>query len=406
MSEYEKKLKEMNENLLKQLQEVKDELKQVKKGKEREEDKENKILNEVDQKIRDFRKIFDAEEESESEDEIQHEISFSEQSNSNSFNNNFSSKEEKEDYFDNLFGRNKPGNLTIDELEEKYNELMEETYPDLENGTKEQQLYYYKRHPRNYGSSRQPTIIFGPGNPDEEALPSQEEGENFAFRSIFCNRPPVYTTKEEGYDFLRDIRGYLEDYYPRANEKQVKDALLSQVPKEIQTWYKKDFLEKFDLKDIQWNQTPTWRKLNNLVYHFEKEFCEFSISQQENKWKSITPIKSISEENVKEKIKEIENLAQNLNYSYYARISKLIKTFSKSSTFINKCIGKLPQAPSKNPREDFEFQNNRNSENYKRLINIIFEDISKLEGEKINQETWKGLLQQRNCKDVIFPITL
>jgi len=159
-----------------------------------------------------------------------------------------------------------------------YNELMRETYPDLENDTKEQQLYYYKTHPWNYGSSRQPIIIIGPGNPDEEALPSQEDGTNSAFRSIFCNRPRVYATKEEGYDFFRNLRGYLEDYYPRANERQVKDALLAQIPKEIQSWYKKEFMEKFDLKEIQWNQTPTWRKLNNLVYHFEKEFCEFSIT--------------------------------------------------------------------------------------------------------------------------------
>jgi len=83
----------------------------------------------------------------------------------------------------------------------------------------------------------------------------------------------------------------------------------------------------------------------------------------------MLPISSITEESIKEKIKEIEHLSQNLNYSYYAKISKLVKVFNKFPTFINKCIGQLPQAPSKNPREDFELQNNRNLLIYKKLIN-------------------------------------
>lgn len=188
------------------------------------------------------------------------------------------------------------------------------------------------------------------------------------------------------------MRRYLEDYYPAANESQTKDALLTQSTKEIRIWYKKEFLKNFDLKEIQWNETSTWRKLNNLIYHFEKEFCEFSIIQQENKWKNLTPINSINEENVKEKIKDIEYLSTNLYYSYYARISKLIKIFSKFPTFINKCIVQLPQAPSKNPREDYNQQDKRNQKIYKELIQLIFDDLIKLEGTKINKETWKSLL--------------
>jgi len=62
----------MNEDLLRQLQEVKDQLKKVEKGKsEEKESTENP-------------KIFEINEESDSDNEMQHEISFSEHSNSNS----------------------------------------------------------------------------------------------------------------------------------------------------------------------------------------------------------------------------------------------------------------------------------------------------------------------------------
>lgn len=147
MDTYEQKLKKMNEDLLRQLQEVKEELNKVKKGKGKQEETEE---------IKNFRKIF-IKEEQVSEDEIQHEVSFSKGSDPNlnlPYNRTFPSQEEKESYFDNLFGRNKPGNLSIDELEQKYNNLIEETYPDIKNGTEEQQLYYYKTHPKNFGSSQ------------------------------------------------------------------------------------------------------------------------------------------------------------------------------------------------------------------------------------------------------------
>ncbi|ORX51127.1 hypothetical protein BCR36DRAFT_370077 [Piromyces finnis] len=306
---------------------------------------------------------------------------------SNQFNACFSNEEEKHDYFDSRFKRNKFKNESEEDFRERFSNLTEKTKPDLRNGSRNEQYYYYKNHPRIFNSKLQATVPFHPT--EFEDLPTSNSTAASGFRSLFKTRPPLYTTKDKGYEFLADLKAYLQTYTPQVNEAQIRDAILEKGAERSSN----------DYKSIDWNETTTWKKLNMFTYQFEREFCELSIEEQEEKWKNLKLTNSIYEENFEKFMEQIEKIGGNLNKTYFSRFIKLSKNLPNGIN--ERCLEKLPQLPIYNPKDDFDEQNNFNQNIYEKYINILFKYIAEVERKRNFKEDIKIFISNNRINQPI-----
>ncbi|ORX44054.1 hypothetical protein BCR36DRAFT_373535 [Piromyces finnis] len=308
------------------------------------------------------------------------------------FNAGFRSEEAKQNYFDVKFHRTKVYNIPEEENRKKFKKLMQETKPDFSSGSKSEQYYHYKTHPRIYNSKVKPVVPFRPV--EFQDLPLEIQQNVSGFRTLFNIPAPRYKNKHSGYEFLSSLKAYLQAYCPRINEMQICDAIIARGGKEVKQWFENTYKTKIDNKDLAWNESTTWQKLNNFIYQFENEFCELSLQEQENKWKSLK-INTLNIENLELLIEEIEKIGNNINKSYFSRFTKLSRTLP--ANFAEKCLEKLPKLPIRDPREDFNEQNEENEEIYKDFIEIIFKTIAEIEGNKSMKEDLKTFVN--NYKD-------
>ncbi|ORX73522.1 hypothetical protein BCR32DRAFT_249874 [Anaeromyces robustus] len=145
----------------------------------------------------------------------------------NSFDENFKNEDEKYHYFDTIFQRKKTKNLSAKEFQERITNLGKEILPDPSKGSKNQQFYYYYNNQKQFDPNRTPTIPFLPeefGEEVEETALQKKSKETFG--KIFQSKPPKYTSIDEGYDFLRNLKKYIQDFCPGLSETNIRDAIL------------------------------------------------------------------------------------------------------------------------------------------------------------------------------------
>lgn len=80
-----------------------------------------------------------------------------------------------------------------------------------------------------------------------------------------------------------------------------------------------------------------------------------------------------------------------MNKSYYSKFTKLCKCI-KNKEFTNKCLDNLDILPSKDPREDYNAQNETNKGLYQELLKNMFTELKRRNGEKMFKEKSKVFL--------------
>ncbi|ORX44063.1 hypothetical protein BCR36DRAFT_373544 [Piromyces finnis] len=104
-------------------------------------------------------------------------------------------------------------------------------------------------------------------------------------------------------------------------------------------------------------------------------------------------------ESLEQLIENIEKFGNNINKSYFSRFIKLSKALP--TNFAEECLEKLPKLPIKDPREDFQEQNEDNKIIYKNFIEIIYKTIAEIEGSKSMKEDLKSFVHQRETTNKV-----
>jgi len=194
------------------------------------------------------------------------------------FNKYFKDKKDEEDYFERFFNRKNKQNENLLDYKKRIKELMDEVNDEAQLDERAFVYNRYSKNKRTYDPNKMCVVPFRPDDfRDRQAV---EITQLESFRKLFNRGPPKYTTKDKGYDYLRDLHSYLQAYFPQIQEEQAKEAILYGCPQEINKWYDTTFKNHFDI-DENWGESITWNKLNNFIYFFEQEFCERSIEEQE-----------------------------------------------------------------------------------------------------------------------------
>ncbi|ORX44056.1 hypothetical protein BCR36DRAFT_373537 [Piromyces finnis] len=118
---------------------------------------------------------------------------------------------------------------------------------------------------------------------------SREE-HNQGFRKVFKDHPPRYVGKDQGLEYLRDLKAYLQTYTSNVKESQIRDAVLERGGKEVKALYKNVFLKRLDNQSIKWNDIncsksvikPCLEKLTQLpTYDPCEDFDEQNAKNKE-----------------------------------------------------------------------------------------------------------------------------
>ncbi|ORX48721.1 hypothetical protein BCR36DRAFT_413125 [Piromyces finnis] len=120
------------------------------------------------------------------------------------------------------------------------------------------------KHPRVYNPNINNTISFR--SEDFKELSALKLQNNQGFRSVFHEAPPMFTSKDSGYEYLRDLRAYLQAYTPKVKELQIRDVII-----ERRTRRSRNAVILFGLLFSQIAQRESSRNLNEDLIFFISE---------------------------------------------------------------------------------------------------------------------------------------